>query len=138
MEEIEFCVLIKHYFFHQKIIKEIKLKWTNIIWILLHPMEWFIEFCCSQAWMKLSGLDVGTRPQLKFLTRHNMVHKIHVITLYLVKVHKTDQIVNMSDKCGFNILHEHLGREKLLSRWVPYLLTIDQKLNWSTISKQCL
>ena len=43
--------------------------------------------------------------------------------------------VNISNELLFNILHERLGMKKLLGRWVPRLLTVDQKQTRVTISK---
>ena len=37
-----------------------------------------------------------------------------------------------------NILHEHLHRKKLSTRWVPRLLTVDQKRIRLNISQECL
>jgi hypothetical protein len=36
------------------------------------------------------------------------------------------------------ILHEELDMKKLCSRWVPHLLTADQKRTRMKISEQCL
>jgi len=41
------------------------------------------------------------------------------------------------DRVG-HILHEILGMRKLSARWVPRLLTPDNKLNRETTSEQCL
>ena len=46
--------------------------------------------------------------------------------------------VNISTERTENILHEKLGMRKLSARWMPRLLTVDQKPNPVTTSKQCL
>jgi len=40
----------------------------------------------------------------------------------------------MSTERVRNILHEHLSMEKLSARWVPRLLTVNQKLTRKTVS----
>jgi len=41
------------------------------------------------------------------------------------------------ERVGY-ILHEELDMKKLCARWVPRLLTADQKRTCMTISEQCL
>lgn len=37
----------------------------------------------------------------------------------------------------YSVLYEHLGMKKLSTRWVPRLLTVDQKQTRVDISKHC-
>ena len=45
-----------------------------------------------------------------------------------LKVSEIAETTGMSTERVHNILHQHLCMEKLCVRWVPRLLTIDQKL----------
>ena len=47
-------------------------------------------------------------------------------------------MVNISTERVDNILSKELGLSKLSARWVPRLLTTDQKLTRFRISKECL
>src|SRR5687768_12197365 len=70
-----------------------------------------------------------------------MIKKIHGIVLEerRVKVREIADIVGISNERVHNILHEHLAMKKLSSvRWVPRLLTTDQKRIRVNISKECL
>jgi len=55
-----------------------------------------------------------------------------------VKLRELADIVKISkERVGF-ILHEHLTMRKLCSKWVPRLLTVDQKQKRVDDSEQCL
>jgi Transposase. len=55
-----------------------------------------------------------------------------------LKVHEIAETVCISKDHVGHILHEILGMRKLLARWVPRLLTPDNKHNCETTSDQCL
>ena len=66
--------------------------------------------------------------------------KIHDLVLAdrRLKVREIAETVGISkDRVG-HILHEILGMRKLSARWVPRLLTPDNKRNRETTSQQCL
>jgi len=69
-----------------------------------------------------------------------MVNKIHDIMLAdrRVKIREIANIVKISTERIQNVLHETLGMKKLSARWVPRLLTVEQKRNRMTTSKHCL
>ena len=76
----------------------------------------------------------------KTATTEDNVTKIHDLVLAdrRLKVREIAETVGISkDRVGY-ILHEILGMRKLLARWVPRLLTPDNKRNRETISQQCL
>ena len=55
-----------------------------------------------------------------------------------LKVHKMAETVGISKDWVGHILNEILGMRKLSARWVPRLLTPDNKRNHETTSEQCL
>ena len=55
-----------------------------------------------------------------------------------LKVREKAETVSISKDCVGRILHGILGMRKLLARWVPRLLTLDNKRNHETTSEQCL
>jgi len=68
------------------------------------------------------------------------VTKIHDLVLAdrRLKIREKAKTVGMSKDCVGHILHEILGMRKLSARWVPRLLTPDNKRNRETTSDQCL
>jgi histone-lysine N-methyltransferase SETMAR len=55
-----------------------------------------------------------------------------------IKVREIAETIGFSKQRGGYILHEELGMKKLCARWVPRLLTTDQKRTRMKISEQCL
>jgi len=55
-----------------------------------------------------------------------------------MKVHEIAETIGISKECAGYILHEELDMKKLCARWVPRLLTADQKRTRMKISEQCL
>ena len=57
------------------------------------------------------------------------ISKVHQIVLNdrRIKVREVAEIMNMSKECVYHILNQHLGMRNLSARWVPRLLTVDQK-----------
>ncbi|KAG5333431.1 SETMR methyltransferase, partial [Acromyrmex heyeri] len=62
----------------------------------------------------------------------------HVLADRRTKVYEVAEAVGVSYGTAFNILHDNLGMKKLSARWVPRLLTVDNKRMRLSISKQCL
>ena len=54
------------------------------------------------------------------------VHKL-VISDRKLKLREIAEIVKISEGSVFTIMHEHLTMRKLFSKWMPRLLTVDQK-----------
>ncbi|XP_044753550.1 histone-lysine N-methyltransferase SETMAR-like [Coccinella septempunctata] len=97
---------------------------------------WFNEFKRGRT----SVFDEGRSGRPKEVTTEDMVIKIHDIVLAdrRVKIKKIAEMVDMPYERVHNILHQHLKMKKLSTRWVPRLLTVDQKRNRVTTSKECL
>jgi histone-lysine N-methyltransferase SETMAR len=55
-----------------------------------------------------------------------------------MKVCETAKTTGISKEREGYILHEELDMKKLCARWVPHLLTADQKCTHIKISEQCL
>ena len=55
-----------------------------------------------------------------------------------MKVCEIAEDVGISTERVHNILHEKLHVKKLCTRWVPQLLTLDQKRMRKNVSMQCL
>ena len=63
------------------------------------------------------------------ITLPEIIDKIHFIVLSgpKMKVREVAEIVSILTERVVNMLHTHLYLRKLCARWVPRLLTIDQK-----------
>jgi histone-lysine N-methyltransferase SETMAR len=55
-----------------------------------------------------------------------------------MKVCEIAETIGIANEHVGYILHEELDMKKLCARWVPLLLTADQKHTHMKISKQCL
>ena len=100
-----------------------------------HPFGHKILFgLCFVVW---NGSILG-RPN--DTTAPEMINKIHdtVLNDLKLKVREIAEVVFISTECVINILHTHLCMSKLCARWVPRLLTIDQKRIRVTTSKKNL
>lgn len=129
MEKSEFRVLIKHYFLRKKTITqtEVALKKYYPDSCPSHGMiqKWFTEFKCGRT-----STEDAHRPGRPIeVTTPEMIDKIHDLVLNepKIKVREIVKTVNVSYERVLNILHEHLHMNKLCARWVPRLLTIQQK-----------
>jgi len=97
---------------------------------------WFNEFkhgCTSIFDEKRPGhpADVVTE---------EIVGKVHDIILAdrRTKVREVAEAVGISYGTEINILHDKLSIRKVSARWVPRLLTVDNKRMRLSMSKQCL
>lgn len=137
MEKSEFRVLIKHYFLRKKTITETKQKLDKYYGDsapsikMIH--KWFTDFRCGRT--STSDAERPGRPVE--VTTPEMIAKIYDIVLNdrRVKVREIVEIVGISDERVRNILHQHLDMKKLSARWVPRLLTVDQKRTRVTTSE---
>ena len=55
-----------------------------------------------------------------------------------MKVREITETIGISKECVKYILHEELDMKKFCARWVPRLLTTDQKRTRTKISELCL
>jgi transposase len=73
-------------------------------------------------------------------TTSEFVEQVHDMVLddQRKKVCEIAETIGISKECVGYILHEELDMKKLHARWVPCLLTADQKCSCMKISEQCL
>ncbi|XP_033217657.1 histone-lysine N-methyltransferase SETMAR-like, partial [Belonocnema kinseyi] len=98
--------------------------------------KWFTEFRCGRT--GTVHAERSGRP--KEVTTPENVEKIHDMMLNdpKVKLREVANAVGISLERVGNIVHSVLGMEKLCARWVPRLLTVDQKRIRVTTSQQNL
>jgi len=133
MEKSEFRVLIKHYFLRRKTIAqtEEKLKKYYGDSAPSHYMvqKWFADFRCGRT----STEDAPRSGRSKTATDEENVDKVHDIVLAdrRLKLKEIAEAADISYGATWNILHEELGMKKLSARWVPRLLTPEQRRRWT-------
>ena len=98
--------------------------------------KWFTEFRSGRS----STEDAARPGRPKEVTTEETVNKVHDIVLAdrRLKLREIAEMVGISTERVHNILHEFLGMRKLSARWVPRLLTVDNKRNRETTLKLCL
>jgi len=100
---------------------------------------WFNEFNEFQRG-RTSVFDVPRPGAPKTATTEDNVTKLHDLVLAdrRLKIREIAEAVGLSKDRVDHILHEILGMRKMSARWVPRLLTPDNKRNRETTSEQCL
>ena len=97
---------------------------------------WFAEFKRGRT-----DTDDGERSSrlIEVVTPENIikVHKL-VTSDRRLKLCEIAEIVKISECSVFIIMQEHLTIRKSCSKWVPRLLTVDQKQQRVEDSEQCL
>jgi len=76
----------------------------------------------------------------KSATPPEIMKEVHDVVLddWQMKVRESAETIGISKEHVGYILHEELDIKKLCARWVPRLLTADQKCTRMKISEQCL
>ncbi|GFU83390.1 histone-lysine N-methyltransferase SETMAR [Trichonephila clavipes] len=97
---------------------------------------WAAEF--KRGCKSLGDDERSGRPNTA--TTGENIAKVHqrVLDDRRIKVIKIAEVMNMSKERVCHILHQHLGMRKLPARWVPRLLTLDQRSVRMNISNALL
>ena len=98
--------------------------------------KWAAEFKCGRTSLE----DNPREGRPKSATTPEIIGQVHDMVLddWWMKVHEIDETIGISKERVGYILHEELDMKKLCPRWVPRLLTADQKHICMKISEQCL
>ena len=140
MEKSEFRVLIKHCFLMGKNTVQAK-QWLDKCYGESSPSRQMVE-----KWMgefkrgRTSTSDAERSGRPKEVTTEEMVNKVHDIVIDdpKIKLREIVEMTNISYERVQNILHQHLDMKKLTARWVPRVLTVDQKRFRVRDSQYCL
>ena len=129
MDKKEFQMLFKHCFLLGKNIVEAK-QWLDKPYgeseleksIII---DWYAEF--KRGRTNIDDDERSGHPKSAVVPENiTKVHKI-VLSDRKLKLHEISDTLKISEGSVFTILHEILGMRKLFSKWVPRLLSLDQK-----------
>ncbi|XP_054737848.1 protein GVQW3-like [Anastrepha obliqua] len=141
MEKKEFRVLIKHCFLMGKNTVEAKQLWLDDHYGTSAPgkstvIDWYADF--KRGRTDTNDAHRSGRPNAAVVPEKiKQVHKL-VLADRKLKLDDIADIVKISKGSVFTILHDHLSMRKLCSKWVPRLLTVDQKQQRLDDSESCL
>ncbi|XP_014471304.1 PREDICTED: uncharacterized protein LOC106742650 [Dinoponera quadriceps] len=140
MDEREFRVLVKHYFMKDKSPEKTKEKldkyYGKSAASIITVYKWFQTF--QSGHMSTSDAEhFGRSFEVNAL---EIIDKINAMVMdnRRMKVREIASAVSISSERVYNVLHQQLGMKKLSARWVPRLLTVDQKRNRVRCSKDSL
>lgn len=140
MEKNEFCAVIKHFHLKKWTAAQIKAELNEVHGNSAPALKtiyfWINEFKCG----RICTEDEARSGRPVEVTTLDIVEKIHgmVMENRRMKVREIAEAVGISTERVHNILHEKLHVKKLCARWVPRLLTLDQKRMRKDVSMQCL
>ncbi|XP_043259054.1 protein GVQW3-like [Colletes gigas] len=131
MEKNEFRAVIKHSYLKGLTSKETKAE-SDEVRGTSTPMfatiyNWIKEFKRGRT----STNDERRSGRPVEVTTPEMIDKIHDIVLSnrLTKVREIVEATDTSQGTVFSMLHEKLGMKKISARWVPRLLSVENKRN---------
>jgi len=140
MDKIEYCAFRKFFLkegltpneIHSKFIKVYGDSYPSFSTI----KKWAAEFKRGRTSLE----DDPREGRPKSATTPEIIEQVHdmVLDCRRVKVRETAETIGISKERVGYILHEELDMKKLCARWVPRLLTADQKCTRMKISDQCL
>lgn len=140
MDKLEYRAVIKFFVLDGLTPKEIHPKLTKVYGDSAPSMstvkKWAAEFKRGRTSLE----DDPREGRPKTATTPETIEKVHDIVLddRRVKVSEIAEAVGISEERVRNILHNQLGMRKLCARWVPHLLTTDQKQMRKRLSQQSL
>lgn len=140
MEKEQYRAVIRFLFLEGKTVEEIKVKLDAVYRDHTPSMTtvryWFNEFKRGRT----SIFDEQRPGRPTDVATDEIVGKVHDIIFAdrRTKVREVAEAVRVSYGTAINILRDKLGMRKLAARWVPRLLTADNKRMRVTTSKQCL
>ena len=87
--------------------------------------KWFAYF--ERGHTNTDDAERSGRPNSAVVPEN--IQKVHKMVLddHKLKLREITDTFKISEGSVFTISHEHLSMRKLYSKWVPHLLTVDQK-----------
>ena len=140
MEKIEYRDVIKYLFLKGNTPTQIKDE-LDAVYGDSAPSFTTVKFWAAEFKRGRTNLGDDERSgRPKTATTDDNIAQVHQMVLddRRIKVREIAEAMNMSKERVCHILHEELGMRKLSARWVPRLLTLDQKRVRMNISNALL
>ena len=140
MDKIEYRAVIKYLFLKGNTPTQIKDE-LNSVYGDSAPSFTTVKFWAAEFKRGRKSLGDDERSgRPKTATTDENIAKVHQMVLddRRIKVREIAEVMNMSKERVCHILNQHLGMRKLSARWVPRLLTVDQKRVRMNISNALL
>jgi histone-lysine N-methyltransferase SETMAR len=140
MDKIEYCAVIKFFVKEGLTPKQIHSKFIKVYGDSSPSFstikKWAAEFKCGRTSLE----DDPHEGRPKSATAPEIIEQVHDMVLddRRKKVCEIAEPIGISKECVEYILHEELDVKKLCAKWVPQLITADQKSKHMKISEQCL
>jgi transposase len=140
MDKTEYRTVIKFFVKEGLTTKEIHSKFIKVYGdsspSFLTIKKWAVEFKHGRASLE----DDPHEGRPKSATTAEIIEQVHDMVLddRRMKVREIAETIDISKERVGYILHEELDMKKLCVRWVPRMLTADQKCTRMKISEQCL
>jgi histone-lysine N-methyltransferase SETMAR len=140
MDKIEYRAVIKFFVKEGLTPNEIYSKFIEVYGdsspLFSSIKRWAVEFKRGRTSLE----DDGREGHPKSATTPEIIEQVYDMVLddRRMKVHEIAETICIFRICVGYILHEELDMKKLCARWVPRLLTADQKRTRMKISGQCL
>ena len=99
-------------------------------------IDWYAEFKCGRT--NTNNIERSGRPKSAVVPEN--ITKVHKIVLgdRKLKLRVIADTLKISESSVSTILHESLGLHEFFVKWVPRMLTADQKLQRVEDSQRCL
>ncbi|CAK9827513.1 Histone-lysine N-methyltransferase SETMAR [Anthophora retusa] len=140
MDKNEFRAVIKHFYLKKWTAAQTKAELDEVHGDSAPSLKtiyfWINEFKHGRTCTK----DKARSRRPVEITTSDIVEKIHgmIMENRRMKVREIAETVGISTERVHHILYEKLHVKKLCARWVPRLLTLDQKRTRKDVSTQCL
>src|SRR5436190_21585100 len=140
MDKIEYRAVIKYLFLKGNMPTQIKDELDSVYGDSA-PSFTTVKFWAAEFKRDRKSLgDVERSGRPKTASTDENIAKVHKIVLddRQIKVREIAEVMNMSNERVCHILNQHLDMRKLSARWVPRLLTLDQKRVRMKVSRALL
>jgi transposase len=140
MGKIEYRVVIKFFVKEGLMPNEIHSRFAKVYWDSSPSFSTIKKWAGKFKRGRSSLEDDSREGRPKSTTTPEIIEQVHNMILddWQMKVREIAETIGISKEHVGYILHEELDMKKLCARWVPCLLTADQKHTHMKISEQCL
>jgi histone-lysine N-methyltransferase SETMAR len=140
MDKIEYCAVMKFFVKEGLTPNEIHSKFIKVYGDSPPSFSTIKKWAAKFKRGRTSLEDDPCEGCPKSATPPEIIEQMHDIVLddQKMKVREIGETTGISKECVGYILHEELDMKKLCARWVPHMLTANQKCTRMKISEQCL